>query len=171
MEFQELILTRRSVRKYLDKPVEDEKLGRVLEAARVAPSACNNQPWHFIVIRDEEMRQRLSEAYGRDWFYTAPVIICACGEPSVNFRRIDGKNYNDVDVTIAMDHLILAAAEEGLGTCWIGAFKPDVARKVLEIPEGIEPVAMTPLGYPAEPLQRAAKKRKELKEIIHFEKW
>lgn len=167
MELYETVFERRSVRKYSGKPVEEDKLLRILEAAQKAPSACNRQPWHIVVIRDEMRRQALGKAYPRDWFCKAPVIICACGDPAANWARMDGKNYNDVDVAIAMDHLILAATTEGLGTCWIGAFDPKIVRDVLKLPAGIEPVAMTPLGYPDDPPKQSS--RKTLKELVHWE--
>jgi nitroreductase len=166
MDFHDVIAQRRSVRAYRDEPIDQETLGRVLEAARIAPSAANRQPWHFLVIRDAELRARLLEAYSQPWFVAAPVIVCACARPSEAWQRSDGKNYSDVDVTIAMDHLILAAAAEGLGTCWIGAFKPDRLREVLGLPDELEPVALTPLGYPAE--QPEPRPRKRLEEIIEF---
>jgi nitroreductase len=169
VDFYRVITERRSVRKYSPVSVEEEKLNRILEAARIAPSAANRQPWHFIVVRDENKRKALKAAYDREWFYGAPAIICACGEPSKNWVRSDGKNYNDVDIAIAMDHLILAATAEGLGTCWIGAFAPAAVKKILELPNGIEPVAMTPLGYPGD--APGAKNRKSLPEIIHLNKW
>ena len=166
MDFYDVLKHRRSVRAYRDEPVEEEKLGRVLEAARIAPSAANRQPWHFLVIRDAELRARLLEAYSQPWFAEAPVIICACARPAEAWQRSDDKNYCDVDVTIAMDHLILAAAAEGLGTCWIGAFKPDRLRDVLGLPDELEPVALTPLGYPAEGPE--PRPRKPLEEIVEF---
>lgn len=175
MDFYKLILIRRSIRKYKSTPVEEEKLNRILEAARIAPSACNRQPWHFILIKDEETKKNLKKAEvylspnERDWFYTAPVIICVCGESSKSWIRKDGKDYRDVDVAISFDHLILAATAEGLGTCWIGAFDPVAAKEVLGIPEGIEPIAFTPLGYPDESPQ--ARERKSINEIIHWNKW
>ncbi len=171
MEFFEVLYKRKSIRSYKKDPVSEEKLKKVLDAARVAPSACNKQPWHFIVIREEKIRKELQEAYSKEWFYSAPVIVCACGEVSKNWvRKYDNKNYNDVDVTIAMDHLILAATAEGLGTCWIAAFNPEVVRKVLNLPQGIEPVALTPLGYPEETFGGKTD-RKTLSDIIHWEKW
>jgi nitroreductase len=166
MDFHDVLRRRRSVRAYRDEPVEEEKLGRVLEAARIAPSAANRQPWRFLVIRDPDLRERLLEAYSQPWFAAAPVIICACARPAEAWQRSDGKNYSDVDVSIAMDHLILAAAAEGLGTCWIGAFKPDRLREILDLPEDLEPVALTPLGYPAEGPE--ARPRKPLEEIVEF---
>lgn len=175
MDFYKVISTRRSIRKYKPVPVEEEKLNRILEAARIAPSACNRQPWHFIVIKDTGAKNNLKKAQvylspnERDWFYTAPVIICACGESSNSWIRKDGKDYRDIDVAIAFEHLILAATVEGLGACWIGAFDPVPAKKVLGIPEGIEPIAFTPLGYPDESPQDRG--RKSINEIIHREKW
>ena len=169
MDFYKVINKRKSIRGYSSRHVEEAKLNRILEAARIAPSAANRQPWHFIVISDKQKRKELGKAYDKDWFYNAPVIICACGELSSNWVRADGKNYNDVDVTIAMDHLILAATAEGLGTCWIGAFDPKVVKEVLDLPVGIEPVALTPLGYPAD--TGRPKSRKSLNEIVHRENW
>jgi len=169
MEFYEVLRTRRSVRKYKPDPVGEDKLGRILEAARIAPSAKNLQPWHFIVIRDEGQKHALKDAYGRDWFTTAPVIICVCAEPAQGWVRRDGKSYIDVDIAIAFEHLILAAAAEGLGTCWIGAFDPAAVKRVLGLPEGIEPLAMTPLGIPDDaprPLPR-----KPLAEIVRSDRW
>ncbi len=148
MEFYEVINKRRSIRAYKKGPVEDDKLSRILNAARLAPSAANKQPFSLIVVKDEETRQKLKEAYSQEWFYTAPVIVCACALPDDAWKRNDGKTYVDFDVAIAMDHLILAASAEGLGTCWIAAFKPEVVREVLNIPDNMEPMVLTPLGYP-----------------------
>jgi nitroreductase len=97
------------------------------------------------------------------------MVVCACGIPGKNWVRKDGKNYNDVDVAIVMDHLILAATDEGLGTCWIGAFNPGAAKEVLGLPEGVEPIAFTPLGYAAD--RPPVKKRKPLPELVRYEKW
>ena len=146
MGFLELAKKRYSVRAYKSDPVEDDKLQKVLEAARLAPTACNLQPFQFIVINTKGREAELRHIYSCSWFVQAPIVICVCGIPSQSWVRQDGKNYCDVDVTIAMDHLILAAADLGLGTCWIGAFNPDVARKVLGLPDDVEPIAFTPLG-------------------------
>lgn len=148
MDFFELVRTRRSIRAFKPDHVEDEKLNRILEAARLAPTAANRQPIYFVVVKDEKTKQALKDAYRQEWFYTAPVIICACSIPKQAWVRNDGKNYCEVDVAIAMDHLVLGAWTEGLGTCWIAAFKPAIVKDVLKLPEGIEPVALTPLGYP-----------------------
>ena len=166
MEVMEAIRTRRSIRAYKPDPIPEDVLMQVLEAARLAPSAGNRQPWLFVVVRDQQVKERLREAYGAEWFYKAPVIICACGFPEKAWTRSDGKNYVDVDVTIAMDHLILEAWEQGLGTCWIGAFDAQKVKEILELPEGCEPIAMTPLGYPAE--EPGPRPRKSLEEITKF---
>jgi len=149
MDFYEVIRTRRSIRGYQERPVEEDKLQRILEAARLAPSAANRQPWQFLVIKTEKIKKEFQRAYNKDWFWQAPVIICACGIKKEAWIRSDGKSYLDVDVAIAMDHLVLAATAEGLGTCWIGAFNPSEVKKILNLPDDIEPVALTPLGYPA----------------------
>jgi nitroreductase len=148
MEFYEVISKRRSIRAYKKDPVDDSKLGRILNAARLAPTAANKQPFSLIVVKDEETKLKLKDAYSQEWFFTAPVIVCACALPDDAWKRNDGKGYVDVDVAIAMDHLILAASAEGLGTCWIAAFKPEVVREVLNIPDNMEPLFLTPLGYP-----------------------
>ena len=150
MEYSDLILARKSNRDYLDRPVEEEKLMKVLEAMRWAPTADNRQPFVFYVVRDREIIARMKEVYDRKWFYTAPVVICAFVEMSKAWvRKKDGKNYGEVDVAIAMDHLILEAANQGLGTCWIAAFDPEALKRILDVPDHLEPVVLTPLGYPA----------------------
>lgn len=170
MEFSQLIAQRYSVRAYKPDPVEDDKLQRVLEAARLAPTACNLQPFQLIVIHTAGREAELKRIYKQDWFVQPPLVIGICGVPAQGWvRKYDGKNHTDVDTTIAMDHLILAAANEGLGTCWIGAFDPAAAREVLGLPDGVEPIAFTPLGYPAD--QPREKKRKPLSELVRYEKW
>jgi nitroreductase len=169
MEFRELIEKRYSVRAYRSDPVEEEKLEQVLEAARLAPTAANRQPFQLIVIHTAGREAELQRVYGKDWFVQAPLVICACGVQAQGWVRRDGKSYVDVDVAIVMDHLILAAADLGLGTCWIGAFDPDAAREVLGLPDGVEPIAFTPLGYPAD--EPRAKKRKGMEELVRQERW
>jgi len=169
MQFSELITKRYSVRAYKPDPVADEPLQQVLEAARLAPTAANRQPFQLIVIHTAGREAELKRIYGKDWFVQAPLVICACGIPARSWVRRDGKDYCDVDVAIAMDHLILAAADLGLGTCWIGAFDPAAAREVLGLPDDVEPIAFTPLGYPAD--QPGPKKRKPLSELVRHERW
>ena len=169
MEFSELIEKRYSVRAYKPDPLEDDKLQQVLQAARLAPTAANRQPFQFIVIHTAGREAELKRIYHRDWFVQAPLVICACGIPAQGWVRRDGKNYSDVDVAIAMDHLILAAANLGLGTCWIAAFDPTAAREVLHLPDDAEPIAFTPLGYPAD--RPGPKRRKALSELVRYERW
>lgn len=164
MDIYEIMKKRRSIRSYKSEQVEEEKLSRILEAARLAPSAANRQPIYFVVIKDEKTKQQLKNAYSEKWFYTAPIIICACSIPEKAWKRNDGKNYADIDAAIAMDHLILAAAAEGLATCWIAAFKTPLVKSILNLPADIEPVAMTPVGYPTDIPEPTY--RKPLEEIV-----
>ncbi len=166
MDFYSVIKRRRSIRKYQGRVVEQDKLERVLEAARIAPSATNAQPFRFMVVTTREVRERLRASYDREWFWRAPVIICACGSKEQSWRRRDGRSYLDVDVAIAVDHLILAATAEGLGTCWIADFDPEEAKKVLDLPDDMEPIVMTPLGYPA--AAPGPTSRKPLDEVVKF---
>ena len=166
MEFSDLMQKRYSVRAYKSDAVEDDKLRQVLDAARIAPTAANRQPFQFIVIHTTGREAELRHIYHREWFTQAPLIICACAVPAQAWVRRDGKNYADVDVTIAMDHLILAATNLGLGTCWVAAFDPIAAREVLGLSEGIEPIAFTPLGYPADKLK--TKERKALSDLVRY---
>lgn len=165
MTFLKLAEKRYSVRGYQSKPVEKEKLLQVLEAARLAPSAVNYQPWHLFVVSDQDLLGRLQQAYPRNWFAQAPLVIVACGDHSRSWKRGDGRDYCDVDVAIAVDHMTLAAADLGLGTCWIGAFDVNMVREVLELPEHLEPIAMLPVGYPAAD-SAPKKKRRELDEMV-----
>lgn len=170
MEFQELIRKRYSVRAYDSRPVEEETLARVLEAARLAPTACNIQPFRIIVLPTKGREAELLRIYGRPWFVQAPLVLAVCALPGESWKRKhDGWNAAEVDATIAMDHLILAAANEGLGSCWIAAFDPKAAREVLGLPADVVPVAFTPLGYPADALP--PKKRRPLTELVRRGRW
>jgi len=169
MEYFELIKKRYSVRAYKPMPVEEARLLKVLEAARLAPTAANRQPFRLIVIQTKGREEELRKIYAREWFTQAPLVICACALTAEAWSRSDGKNYADVDTAIALDHLTLAAADLGLGTCWIAAFNPKAAREVLRLPDGVEPVAFTPLGYPADDWK--PKKRRALSELVRHEKW
>lgn len=169
MEFCEVIEKRYSVRAYKPDPVEQDKLEQILEAARLAPTAANRQPFQFVVIHTTGREEELDRIYASPWFVQAPLVICACGISSQGWVRRDGRSYCDVDVAIAMEHLILAAANLGLGTCWIGAFNPTVTREILDLPDDVEPIAFTPLGYPDDELK--PKRRKPLDEIVRYERW
>jgi nitroreductase len=169
MELREAIKGRRSIRSYQDRAVEQEKLLRVLEAGRMAPSARNMQDWRFIVIRDPALRRKLSEAAKNQEFVgQAPVVIVACG--TSDYVMTCGQLTYPIDVSIAVDHMTLAAVEEGLGTCWIGAFYEDKVKEILGIPQSIRVVALLPLGYPAQPPYKPTP-RKNLGEIVAYDKW
>ena len=167
MDFLELVKKRYSVRAYKPIPIEDGKLQRILEAARLAPTAANRQPFKLIIIQTKGREEELLRIYNRPWFVQAPLIICACGIPSESWVRKDGSNFYDRDVVIAMDHLILAATELGLGTCWVQAFHTEEARSVLKLPEDMEPIIFTPLGYPND--QPKEPIRKPIEELIRYD--
>ena len=169
MDFQELIRRRYSVREYRPEPVSEEALARILEAGRLAPTAANRQPFRIVVLHAAGRQAALGRVYARAWFLQAPVVICVCGVPEEAWVRQDGRSHMDVDAAIVMDHLVLAATSEGLGTCWVGAFDPAAAREVLALPAGVEPIAFTPLGYPAD--QMPERKRKTLAELVRRERW
>jgi nitroreductase len=143
MDTIETIMNRRSVRKFQSKPVSDEDLKTIIEAGRQAPSAANRQPWHFVVVKNEDQREKLAEACsGQTWLAGAAVIIAGVGKPAVN------EKWYPVDVAIAMQNMILAATSLGYGTCWIGAFDQERVKSVLGIPEDLTVVALTPIGVP-----------------------
>ncbi|MEE8592092.1 MAG: nitroreductase family protein [Spirochaetia bacterium] len=170
MDVYDSIHIRKSVRSYLDKPVEKEKLDRVLNAVRLAPSAGNRQEWRFVVVADPEKRRRLAEeAAGQRFIAEAPIVIAACAETDGKIMRC-GQACYPIDMAIAIDHLTLAAVAEGLGTCWIGSFDPDTVRQILGIPEEIVVVELLPLGYPKDP-EPVAKSRLPLETIVRYEKW
>ena len=165
MNFQELIRKRYSVRAYKSDRVEDDKLARILEAARLAPTAANRQPFRILVFETKGRESEFQRIYGREWFTQAPLVLAICAVPGESWvRKYDGWNAAEVDAAIAMTHIVLASADEGLGTCWIAAFDPKAAREVLKLPDGLIPSAFTPLGYAAD--TAAPKKRRPLSEIV-----
>ena len=167
MDFPQLINHRYSVRAYKPDAVEKEKLDAVLQAARLAPTAANRQPFRLYVIDVAKYKEKLQQLYHREWFVQAPLVVgIAAAHDEAWIRRKDGCNYAEVDATIVFDHLILQAANSGLGTCWIAAFDPDVARDLLDLPVDWTPVAFTPLGYPAD--GPCPKKRKEIDDLVIF---
>ena len=180
MEFESIIKSRESIRDFSDKKVEDEKINYVLECARLAPSWTNKQCWQFIVVKDKKIIKDLSKtSIINRWLKNVPVVIVACGDPKQSGSRND-INYFIVDVSIALEHLVLAATDKKLGTCWIGGFNEKKVKRILEIPENIRVVALTPLGYPADKksitgqlakIVTQSKKRKSLDKILHFNKW
>jgi nitroreductase len=169
MDVFEAVSKRRSIRKYKDAPVEDEKLQDILEVARIAPSAANRQEWKFIVVKDKKSREKLSEAAnGQTFVGEAPVTIVACSTESERVMPCGQYAYT-VDISIAVSFMILEATELGLGTCWLGAFDEEKVRNILEIPERVRVPAMFTVGYADEsPHQRP---RKHLDEIVSSEKY
>lgn len=173
MSFLELVQTRRSLRTYQDKPVEEEKLEYVLECARLAPSWKNMQCWRFIVVDDAAGRSALADSMGesnpgRKALTCAPIVIVLCAVPKES-EVWEGKDNMMLDAGLAMEHLILAATEQGLGTCWQGLFTEEKVRKSFDIPDDVRVVAMTPLGYAAE--ERRPRPRKGMAEIAFRGKW
>lgn len=163
MEFSKVLQDRRSIRKYRSDAVPEEKLTRILDAARMAPTAANRQPFHLIVVKNP--RKYLSDRVRQTWVLDAPVVVIAfCDREKAWVRQWDSQDFSLVDTAIAMDHLILAATAEGLGTCWVAASDPAKLEELLSTEFQMKFVALTPIGYPdAEP---AEKSRKNLSELI-----
>lgn len=176
MEFSDVVASRKSIRDYLDKNVEDEKLTKILEAARLAPSWANKQCCQYILVKDKTKIQELAGGFS-GWLKQAPVVIVACADPKDSGSH-NNMDYYLVDVGISMQQLILAATDLGLGTCWVGGFDEAKIKKILQVPS-IKVVALTPIGYPADAGLRSkliktlggTAKRKTLDEIVHHEKW
>jgi nitroreductase len=169
MIVSDAIAKRRSIRSYKDKPIEKEVLERVLEAGRLAPSACNYQPWRFVVVTDPEMRKKVAKAACDQKFVgEAPAIIVGCAIQTDRVMTC-GQYAYPIDVTISMTMMQLAAVEAGLGTCWIGAFHEDEVKKLLGIPKEVRVVQIMPIGYPTS--QPAARPRKPMSEFVCMEKW
>ncbi|HCJ67310.1 MAG TPA: NAD(P)H nitroreductase [Elusimicrobia bacterium] len=178
MKFIELVKKRQSVRKYLPKAVPREILERCLEAARLAPSACNSQPWSFIIVDNPKLKNELAEAafsgiYSTNSFAKkAPVIIVVIREQSNYAARLGGYfrsiQYSLIDIGIAGEHLILQAAEEGLGTCWLGWFNEKAVKKILNLPKEKKIDLLISVGY-AETEELRSKIRKPLNEISRFD--
>jgi nitroreductase len=169
MGIHDLINKRYSVRAYKSDAVEEDKLLNVLNAARLAPTASNRQPFQIIVIHTKGREQELLTIYHKEWFVQAPLVLCVCGLPAIAWIRRDGRLYLDVDAAIVMDHMVLAASDIGLGTCFIAAFDASNARKVLLIPDDVEPILFSPLGYPND--APGIKVRKNLDELVRYEHW
>lgn len=170
----DLIQKRCSIRDYSDKPIEQEKLDYIIEAARLAPSACNLQPWRILIIQSDEGKEKIQMCYGRDWFKTAPLYMVICGDHSESWKRNqDEKDHADIDIAIATEHICLAAVEQGLGTCWVCHFDAKRCSELFNIPEDIEPIVIIPIGYPSDPdlFDKTPKKRKPINEIVISERF
>ncbi len=169
MNVMESVQNRFSVRSYLQKSVEPERLQRLLEAARLAPSARNLQEWRFVVVTNEGTRERLMHAAQEQRFVgEAPVVIAACAE-DVEHVMPCGQLSHPIDVAIALEHIALQAVDEGLGTCWIGAFDEARVKEILGIPDEVRVVELMTVGYPA--VAPGPKTRKPLNEIVMYERW
>lgn len=170
MDVYEAIANRKSVRAFPDKDVPEDITSRLLEAARLAPSASNRQEWRFIVVRDPATRKQLSEAaMGQKFVGEAPVVLACCAETDGHVMACGQLCYS-IDVAIAIDHITLCASADGLGTCWIGAFDEDKVKGILGIPPQIRVVGLLPIGYPKDPAH-VEKNRLPLKDIIKHERW
>ena len=167
MDFYELVNKRFSYRGYINKPVEQNKLEYILECSALAPSAKNEQPWKIYIVQSDEVKEKLYEAYPRDWLKEAPIIVVFVGLEGKHWVRSDGKSYLMCDVTIITDYFILAATEQGLGTCYIAAFDEEKVKAALNLPDNEKPFLMTPLGYP-KPDSKRERKRKSLSEIVVY---
>ncbi|MBN2375406.1 MAG: nitroreductase family protein [Sedimentisphaerales bacterium] len=150
MDVHQAIQIRRSVRAYEDRPINADSYQKLLDALRFAPSACNIQPWRFLLIEDKQLRLKVATAAKKQlWMAQAAVTVVACGYPQDAYKTMGGYgNSVDIDLAIALDHLSLAATAEGLGTCWIGAFDENAVKEILQIPAEAKVVAMMPVGHP-----------------------
>ncbi len=169
MDFYELIRGRESIRNYdPDRPLDKDTLYRILEAGRLAPSAVNYQPWRFVVVSSPEMLEKVRACYPRPWFQDVPQILVVVGDINSSWvRKHDEYNSLETDLTIAMDHMILAAEYEGVATCWIGAYDPDMLQKALSLEPNEKVYSITPLGYPKEGFEKKGnKKRKAIEEVV-----
>ena len=164
MDFLELVKNRYSCRAYKALDVEKEKLDYILECVRFAPSAVNKQPWRFHIVSSEEDKAKLQQCYNRDWFKTAPMYIIASVLHDEEWVRADGKHHGNIDIAIAVEHLCLAATEQGLATCWVCNFDTTLCKELFALPENEEPTVVIPLGYAAD--ESNVKKRKSINEIV-----
>jgi len=171
MEYSDLIRSRESIRNYdPGRLISKEILEKILDAGRMAPSACNNQPWKFLVISSSTLIGKVRESYKREWFKEAPHILVVVGlRDQAWTRSYDGYNSIETDVAIAMTHLILAAENEGVGTCWIEAYNPEILREALSIKDNELIFGITPLGYPKPGFMKTLnKKRKSMGDIVEY---
>lgn len=171
-QFIDLVTSRYSCRSYQSTPVSRDTLRKVITAAQLAPSACNRQPWEFIILDTLDACEAAYNSYNREWVKTAPVFIIACGNHDEAWHRAsDGKDHTDVDISIAIEHICLAASSLELGTCWICNFDVALLKEQLNIPENIEPIAIIPIGYPDRNATIPSKNRKNIEDIIKWGKY
>ncbi len=171
MNVEEAILSRRSVRSYEGRDIPQEKVEKIMDCVRMAPSANNKQDWKFVVVTDSKKKEELSRAANRQDFVKEASAVVAGVTTDPEYTMSCEIPSGIVDVTIALDHLSLKAAEEGLGTCWIGAFNQEKAKEVLEVPDYCKIVGLMTMGYPKRPLEKKKKSRKDLNEFITYNKF
>ena len=164
MIFLELVKQRYSCRAYKPLGVEKEKLEYILECVRLAPSAVNKQPWCFRIVSKEEDKVRLQQCYNRDWFKTAPMYVVASVLHDEEWVRSDGKHHCDIDIAIAVEHLCLAATEQGLATCWVCNFDAVLCKEIFNLSDNEEPAVLIPLGYAEDEVK--PKNRKPIEAIV-----
>lgn len=163
MDFLELTKQRYSCRSYKPTRVEQDKMDYVMECVRMAPSAVNHQPWRFRIISDATGLKKICQCYNREWMATAPTVIIASIVHDEEWVRSDGKHHGDIDIAIAVEHLCLAAAEQGLGTCWVCNFDAVTCKQLFGLGANEEAAVLIPIGYPAD--EPKEKTRKALSEI------
>lgn len=172
MNIDKLFLERKSVRSFSKKEIEKKTILELLNAARVAPSAVNYQPWRFIICSSKDIKDKVIESYPRKWFESAPLYIVACADKSQSWKRAaDNKDHGNIDVAIAVTHLMLKATELGLGSCWVCNFDPNSLIKALNLDKELEPVAIIPIGYPSEKALDRTDQQKNRKSIEEFTEW
>lgn len=164
--FLQLAKSRYSCRGYTQEPVSEKDLEYILEAARYAPTATNKQAFKIVVITPKKQTENLKKIYDREWFYDSPLVIAVFSSDQSWTRSYDNKNIQDVDASIVMDHITLAAADLGLGSCWICNFDPQGVRGLIDLPDDYTPLAFTPIGKPDD--QGREKSRKEIAELAVY---
>ena len=171
MSVDKLFLQRKSVRLFQNKQISKETIIALLESARLAPSAVNYQPWRFFICTSDEIKEKIVESYPRKWFESAPLYIVACEDKSQSWKRpSDNKDHGNIDVAIAVTHIMLKATELGLGTCWVCNFDSKILEEALNLDKVLEPVAIIPIGYPDENKTRV-ETTKIRKSVDEFTEW
>lgn len=172
MNIDKLFLERKSVRSFSQKNIDKTTLLELLNAARIAPSAVNYQPWRFFICKSDEIKEKIKESYPRKWFTSAPLYIVACADKSQSWKRsADNKDHGNIDVAIAITHLMLKATSIGLGTCWVCNFDASILNEALNLNNTLEPVAIIPIGYPNEEASTETEQPKKRKSIEEFTEW
>ena len=172
MNIDKLFLERKSVRSFSNKEIDKDIILELLNATRLAPSAVNYQPWRFFICSSNDIKERIVESYPRKWFQTAPLYIVACANKSQSWKRAaDNKDHGNIDVAIAVTYLTLKATQMGLGTCWVCNFDASVLTDALNLDKALEPVAIIPIGYPADSDSIETEQPKKRKSIEEFTEW